>query len=102
MSGYRLRPKAVEDLRRIADFIAADNPARAVSFVDQLLDVCARIAEQPAAYRRRDDLAADLRQAIHGHCLILFTADADGVVIERVLHGARRLEDSVRTILVKP
>ena len=27
MSGYRLRPKVVEDLETIGDFIAADNPA---------------------------------------------------------------------------
>jgi len=45
------------------------------------------------AYQRRDDLAVELRQAIHGRYLILFTADEDGVTIERVLHGARRLED---------
>ena len=93
MSGYRLRPKAVHDLQTIGDLIAADNPARAVTFVDELLGVCARIAAQPAAYRRRDDLAKGLRQAIHGRYLVLFTSDEDGVVIERVLHGARRLED---------
>jgi toxin ParE1/3/4 len=93
VSGYRLRPKAVEDLQAIGDFIAAANPARAVTFVDELLDVCARIAERPAAYRRRDDLAEGLRQAIHGRYLVFFTANEQGVVIERVLHGARRLED---------
>jgi toxin ParE1/3/4 len=93
VSGYRLRPKAVHDLQAIGDFIAADNPARAVTFVDELLEVCVRIAERPAAYRRRDDLAKGLRQAIHGRYLVLFTSDEEGVVIERVLHGARRLED---------
>jgi toxin ParE1/3/4 len=95
VSGYRLRPKAVHDLQGIGDFIAADNPARAVTFVDELRDVCARIAERPAAYRRRDDLAEGLRQAIYGRYLVFFTSDEDGVVIERVLHGARRLEDLV-------
>ncbi len=93
MSPYRLRPKAVEDLEAIGDFIAADNPARAVSFVDELISVCARIAERPNAYARREDLASGLRQAVRGRYLILFTAEDDGVVIERVLHGARRLED---------
>ena len=93
MTGYRLRPKAVHDLQAIGDFIAADNPARAVSFVDELLELCARIAERPAAYRRRHDLAEGLRQAIHGRYLMLFTSDEQGVVIERVLHGARHLED---------
>jgi hypothetical protein len=30
---------------------------------------------------------------VHRRYLILFTADDLGVVIERVLHGVRRLED---------
>ena len=93
MSGYRLRPKAVEDLEAIGDFIAADDPLRAVSFIDELLAVCAAIAERPRAYRRREDLAQGLRQAVHGRYLILFTAGDGEIVIERVLHGARRLED---------
>ncbi|MGH6660913.1 MAG: type II toxin-antitoxin system RelE/ParE family toxin [Rhodospirillales bacterium] len=93
MSGYRLRPRAVEDLQTIGDFIAADHPARAVSFIDEMLAVCRRIAERPRACQRRADLAPGLRQAVHGHYLILFTDGGDAVVIERVLLGARRLED---------
>ena len=50
MSRYRLRPKAIEDLEAIGDFIAADNPVRAVSFIDDLLAVCSRIAERPQAH----------------------------------------------------
>ena len=93
MSSYRLRPKALEDLEAIGDYIAAENPIRAVSFVSEIEAVCARVADQPRACRRRDDLARGLRQAIHGRYLILFTEDPEGVVIERVVHGARRLED---------
>ena len=93
MAAYRLRPKALEDIEAIGDFIAADNPARAASFIDELLEVCPRIAERPRAFQRREDLARGLRQAVHGRYLILFSLEKDGVVIERVLHGARRLED---------
>lgn len=95
MSGYRLRPQAVRDLESIGDFIARDDPARAVSFIDEMLAACRRIGERPRAFQRRDDLARGLRQAVHGRYLILFTLRADGVVIERVLHGARRLEDLI-------
>jgi len=95
MSGYRLRPKALKDIEAIGDDIAADNPPRAVSFIDELLEVCARIASHPKAFRRRDDLAPGLRQAVHGRYLILFTARDKDVAIERVVHGARRLEDLV-------
>ena len=95
MSGYRLRPRAAEDLEEIADFIARDNPARALSFLEELIAVCARIGELPQTYPRRADLAKGLRQAVHGRYLILFTADDRGVVIERIVHGARRLEDLI-------
>ena len=93
MTGYRLRPRALQDLTDIADFIAADNPGRVVSFMDELTAVCAELAARPRAYQRRDDLADGLRQAVHGRYLILFTDDDAGVVIERVVHGARRLDD---------
>lgn len=95
MSLYRLRPKAAGDLEEIGDFIARDNPERALSFIEELTAVCARIGESPRAFPRRDDLANGLRQAVHGRYLILFTADERGVVIERVVHGARRLEDLI-------
>jgi len=93
VSGYRLRPKALEDLEAIGNYIAADNPARAISFIDELLDCCGRIAAQPRAYTRRDDLAPGLRQAVHGNYLIFFTLGDGVVVVERIVHGARRLED---------
>jgi hypothetical protein len=32
---------------------------------------------------------------VHGRYLVLFTLDNEGVVIERVVHGARRLEDLI-------
>ena len=95
MTGFRLRPKAVEDLEAIGDFIAADDPARALSFIEEMLGVCSRISERPQAFQRRDDLLPGLRQAVHGRYLILFTAADRGVVIERIVHGARRLDDLI-------
>lgn len=79
----------------IAEFIAEDNPERAITFADELLSLCQRIADRPRAFQRRDDLAPGLRQAVHGRYLVLFTADEKGVVIERIVHGARRLEDLI-------
>lgn len=95
MSGYRLRPRAVADLEEIAEFIARDNPVRAISCIDELMGVCARIEGRARTFPRRDDLARGLRQAVRGRYLILFTADEHGVVVERVVHGARRLEDLI-------
>lgn len=40
-----LTDEAKADLERIGDFIAADNPRRAETFVVELLDRCSRLAE---------------------------------------------------------
>jgi len=35
------------------------------------------------------------RQAVYGNYLIFFLVDCHGVMVIRVLHGARRLEDLI-------
>jgi toxin ParE1/3/4 len=76
--------------KEIGDYIARDNPARAISFLDELKAHCERISEIPGAYPSRDDLGAGIRMAVHGRYLILFRSDPNGVRVERVLHSARR------------
>jgi toxin ParE1/3/4 len=88
-------PRAEADLEGIGDYIARDNPARAISFLDELRAHCDRIAATPGSYPAREDLAAGLRMAVHGRYLILFRTNRDGVRIERILHGARRLRGSI-------
>ncbi|HJU18025.1 MAG TPA: type II toxin-antitoxin system RelE/ParE family toxin [Stellaceae bacterium] len=83
-------PRAERDLEEIGDYIARGNPARALSFLDELRTRCDRVAANPTAYPAREDLAPGLRMAVHRRYLIFFRADADQVRIERILHGARR------------
>lgn len=42
--------EAVADLERIADYIAADNAARAVTFVLEISDRCEDLAHMPDAF----------------------------------------------------
>jgi toxin ParE1/3/4 len=88
-------PRADADLEEIGDYIARENPVRAISFLEELRSHCAAILRAPAAYAPREDLGAGVRMAIHGRYLILFRADADIVRIERILHGARRLPSPI-------
>ena len=46
-------PLAGQDLEAIADYIAADNPVRALSFVRELRTQCQRITLNPPGYRLR-------------------------------------------------
>ena len=84
-------PLAEQDLEAIADYIAADNPARALSFVRELRAQCQRITLNPPGYRLRPELGDGIRSCAHGHYVIFFESDPDAVLIVRILHGARDL-----------
>jgi toxin ParE1/3/4 len=84
-------PKAEQDLEAIADYIAGDNPGRALSFVRELRAQCQRITHNPPGYRLRPELGDGIRSCPHGHYVIFFECDPDAVLIVRILHGARDL-----------
>ena len=86
-----IKPLAEQDLEAIGDYIARDNPARAVTFVRELRDHCQRIANNPLGYRERPELSPGLRSCGHGNYVIFFDVFPDVVEIVRVLHGARDL-----------
>lgn len=84
---------AEQDLTEIALYIAADNPARALSFTAELRAHCRTIADNPEIYRLREEYGRGVRVAIHGRHLIFYAERETGVVvIERILHGARHLD----------
>jgi toxin ParE1/3/4 len=82
-------PRAEADLEEIGDYIARDNSARAVTFLDELREHCSAIVNAPQLYALREELGAGIRIAVHGRYLILFRADEESVRIERIVHGAR-------------
>jgi len=86
-----LSPLAELDLEEIGDYIARDNPARAVSFVREIRGRCVKIAGNPEASPLRHELGEGIRMAVFGRYLIFYTADSERVRIERVLHGARNI-----------
>ncbi len=88
-----LSPRAAADLDEIADYIARDNPPRAVSFLSELQDKCRAAATNPELFPARYDLAPGLRMAGHGRYLVFFREppNENTVRVERVLHGARNL-----------
>jgi toxin ParE1/3/4 len=87
---------ALDDLIGIAKYIARDNPTRARSFTSELRASCAARAKQPGMGRLRVDLGLGVRLFPHGNYVILFSAGTGGVLIERVLHGARDLALAVK------
>ena len=82
-------PLAERDLEAIADYIAADNPSRAVTFVQGVRQRCAKLATAPLSALRFPQLGADAHILPFGNYVILYRALPGEVSIERVIHGAR-------------
>lgn len=84
---------AESDLETIADHIAEDNPARALSFVLEVRQSCLGLAEMPfglaVARRLGDD---DIRRRVHGSYLIFYRVGGTRIEVLRILHGAMDYE----------
>jgi toxin ParE1/3/4 len=92
MMSFRVSPKAERDLQEIGDYIAFDNPTRALSFIEEIEKRFTEIAQHPELYRRRDEIFFGIRATSHGKYMIFFTIADDGIVdFVRVLHGARNI-----------
>ncbi|MBM3387637.1 MAG: type II toxin-antitoxin system RelE/ParE family toxin [Betaproteobacteria bacterium] len=85
-------PQAETDLEAIGDYIARDNPRRAMSFVRELREQCRKIKEAPQAYRPRLELGKGLRSCAYGNYVVFFFEEPGLVRIVRVLHGAMDIE----------
>ena len=85
-------PLAESDLENIGDYIAQDNPQRAVSFVLELKEQCSKICDMPLAFPLRPELGEGFRMVVFRSYLIFYRAFENTVRIERVLHGARNIQ----------
>ena len=79
------------DLEAIADYIAEDNPARAVTFIGEIRNKARAIGRRPRLYRLRPEIGPDARMAVVGRYILLFRILDDKVRIERVVFGGRDL-----------
>jgi toxin ParE1/3/4 len=80
-----------DDLDAIAEHIATDNPARAVSFIQEIRAKFYAIGSNPLIYQLRPEIGTGARLSSVGQYVILFHLVQDVVRIERVVYGARDL-----------
>lgn len=97
MPSFRLQRIALEDLKGIVRYIAADNPAAAVRFRDELYEKFGVLAQNPRIAPERPDIAPGLRYLPYGNYLIFYLLEQNGITVVRVLHGARRLTPELIT-----
>lgn len=79
------------DLEEIADYIARDNPRRALSYLREIREHCRNIVTFPKAAPLCEELGQGIRVIPLGRYLIFYTVDLDKVRIERILSGSRLL-----------
>lgn len=85
--------EAERDIEHIADYIARDNPARAVTFVGELIDRCERLAQSPHAFPLVPRYAhAGVRRRHYRGYLIFYTAGNHRIEILHVLNGVQDYE----------
>ena len=81
------------DLEELADWIAQDNPSRAVSFIRKIREEFHIIEKRPLLYQLRPDIGEDARLAVVGRYAVLFRIAGEGVRVERVVFGGRDLPE---------
>ncbi len=84
-----LSPQANADLEEIGDYIARDNPARALTFIGELKLKCLGLAKTARIGAPRPELGEHVRMLTHGRYLIFYREHEATVRIERIMHSAR-------------
>jgi toxin ParE1/3/4 len=81
--------QAEVDLIEIGVRIAADDPAAADRWLDLIDQKCKLLSTMPQMGRDRANLAPNLRSFPVGDYIIFYRPAVEGIVVIRVLHGAR-------------
>jgi toxin ParE1/3/4 len=91
MGHILLTRQAEEDLLAIWSYVADDNPPAADGLLDDIDAACATLAGSPHSGRLREELAPNIRSLPVGNYVIFYRPEEDGIIVIRVLHGARDL-----------
>jgi toxin ParE1/3/4 len=88
-----LTREAEADLERIGDFIAQDNPQRALTFIAELREKCLTLADSPDAFPLVPRYQqSGVRRRVHGNYLIFHAVDGVDIFVPHVLSGAMDCE----------
>jgi toxin ParE1/3/4 len=84
---------AKADLEELGDYIATNNPRRALTFVRELRAVALQLGSMPTAFPLVPRYEQHgIRRRPSGNYLIFYRIEGDRVFIVHILHGARDYE----------
>jgi toxin ParE1/3/4 len=82
--------EAEADLESIGDWIAKDNPTRAVTFVQELRRRCESLMDAPRGHARVPRYEhLGIRRRVYRDYLIFYRIVGDRIEVLHVLHGSR-------------
>ena len=85
-------PSARDDLYAVFDFIAADSPAVAEAFIEELTDICRSLDIHPRRFPVIGSLAGrEVRRRAYVDYIILYVREGDEVRIAHVVQGSRNI-----------
>jgi toxin ParE1/3/4 len=85
-----IMPAALREIGAVGDYIAADNPLRADSFVAEVYESCFKLANHAERYPLVPRFRGlGIRRRTHGAYLIFYRILPTAVEVLRVVHGAR-------------
>jgi len=92
-----LSSQAAEDLRRIARFIAQDNPVRALSFVEELRGAAHRLCNLPHGFPLvpRYEAHGIRRRSWRGYG-ILYSVETERVFVHRIIGPGQDYDRALR------
>jgi toxin ParE1/3/4 len=86
------------DIRSTHEYIAGDNPRAADRWLAQVERMILRLETFPFAHEvvpEAADLGIDYRHNVFGNYRIIYRVESDRVIVLRVIHGARLLDQSM-------
>jgi toxin ParE1/3/4 len=84
------------DIEEIIINLSRRSTQAADQAVDEIEQTCNHLARFPRTGRARGDLAPGLRsKATRSGYVIYFVPTDDGIVVQRVIHGSRRVDSSM-------
>jgi len=93
---FSITEEAISDLDEIWDYIAEDNPFAANRVIDSIWDVFDLLVDNPRMGRIFQTRNAAIRVFPHNQYLIFYRPEREGILILRILHGRRNIDDLIR------
>lgn len=91
------RALAMDDLDGIFDYIAPENPRRAVSFIEDIRNRCRTLCEHPELGPARSDIKPGLRiYPMLGRIVVCYRITEEAIVIVRIFSGGQDYETIMR------